>query len=796
VIDQTVVDVADNPIGKLTETVVGTNRLLADENHRLVATRLCWSDHPQASRLRQALANSGVQNVEVLSESQAATALAREAQGRPGSAVLVVGDETAMLSVVGAEDAPPTVLAAQPLADSDPTGAVDTLLGRLYAEHGAAGDVYLMGTSADLTNVADQLRTRSSLRVEVPEDPTFALARGAAMAAETSPMTTRAPAAGDMRSSGQVGAQLAYSMAGDSERLPMDSLTGPEDDDDADTGPLPPLGSRRLAATELVLGVAVAGSVARLALAGPAAGSYTAIHHLVIELPMHPFETLIRTVTGTQQALAGDNRQLVATRLYWSDQPQAEALRQALADSGVPEVAVVSEAQAVTAVLRSILGARALPGSVALLITAEAATLWALGAAEALATVLAAVPLEEGLDAAAAAVDMVLEWLRSASFAVAAAYVMGTSALLTEVVEELRARSSLRVELIRDPEFAIASGAAMAPAAALAGDATAMAPAAGMVDSNAEEPQLAYSMADDGELLPVEGVDESVADYYGDEAEAGHLRLSARSVLIKNAVIAFTVIGFASLAVAVAIAIRPAAAQQPVVGHQNAQPGKFMPLLPTQQQAPVPAPPVDAPNAGFQGGVIPDSNGYIPPQLAPGGGGTGPVAPAPQSPGVPGFVPNPNGPIPIPIIIPFPGWRPPYPGWQPPYPGWQPIGPTTTFPTPTTPPTTPPTTAPTTVPTTPPTTAPTTVPTTPPSTAPTTPPTTLAPQTTTAAPTTAAPKPTTAAPTTAAPTTAAPTTVAPKPTQQPTQQTLAPKPPVQQPQQTVVPKPPIVTPHH
>ena len=68
VIDQSVVDLADNPIETLTETVVGTNRLLADQNHRLTATRLCWTDHPKADQLRQALEDSGVTNVAVLSE--------------------------------------------------------------------------------------------------------------------------------------------------------------------------------------------------------------------------------------------------------------------------------------------------------------------------------------------------------------------------------------------------------------------------------------------------------------------------------------------------------------------------------------------------------------------------------------------------------------------------------------------------------------------------------------------------------------------------------------------------------
>jgi hypothetical protein len=75
VIDESVVDLAEDPIARLTETVVGTSRSLADQYHRLVATRLCWSDQHRANQLRQVLDDSGVQNVAVLSESQAATAM-------------------------------------------------------------------------------------------------------------------------------------------------------------------------------------------------------------------------------------------------------------------------------------------------------------------------------------------------------------------------------------------------------------------------------------------------------------------------------------------------------------------------------------------------------------------------------------------------------------------------------------------------------------------------------------------------------------------------------------------------
>ena len=101
VIDQSVIDLAEDPIGTLTETVVGTSRLLADENHRLVGTRLCWPDDPQAERLRRALEDSGVHNVAVLSESQAVAALMRAA-GRPGAA-LVMDEATATLSMVGSD---------------------------------------------------------------------------------------------------------------------------------------------------------------------------------------------------------------------------------------------------------------------------------------------------------------------------------------------------------------------------------------------------------------------------------------------------------------------------------------------------------------------------------------------------------------------------------------------------------------------------------------------------------------------------------------------------------------------
>ncbi|MGB9307590.1 MAG: hypothetical protein WCB92_29085, partial [Mycobacterium sp.] len=483
VIDQYEVDLADHPVETLTDTVIGTDRLLAGDNHRLIGTTLLWSDPAKADELRRALEDSGVHNISVLDDQQAATAMA--------PALGLSGDATAMAPALG--------------LSGDATAMAPAV--------GLSGDATAMAPAVGLSGDA----------------------------------TAMAPA---------VGSGLAYSMADDSDFLPMESRT--EEDDEADTGPLRP---RVLVGMEVVLGIAIADSVARLALAGPGAGGSVAIQHAVIDLAIQPFETLIQAVGDAQHLLAGENRQLVSTQVYSPDPAQADALRQALVAAGLPHVALVSQAEAVTALLGTIFGVGALAGSVALVVTAEVATLLALGASGALETVATAALA--GVDAAAAAMvaaDMLLEFLRSGPPGVAAAFVMGTLRDLAHVADLLRTRSPLRVELLDRPEFAIARGvaqtflaapaiapvaghtadamtmAAMAAVAAttaapaIAGDATAFMSSNEAVTGLAQEqPQLAYSQAEDAGLFPEDdfGDDEygdDDYDYGDDEAEAGPVR--------------------------------------------------------------------------------------------------------------------------------------------------------------------------------------------------------------------------------------------------------------------------------
>ncbi|MBW0017541.1 MAG: hypothetical protein JO236_08365 [Mycobacterium sp.] len=528
---------------------------------------------------------------------------------------------------------------------------------------------------------------------------------------------------------------------------------------------------------DVALGVAIEGEVGRLALIEPAGAGSGVIDQSVIELGENPVGILTETVAGTNQLLAGENHRLVATRLCWSDEVKVDELRRALEDSGVQNVQALSESEAATALL----GPAARDTRV-LLVSDENATLLApaVDDPDAPPTVLAAGPAV-GADATAT-LDTMMARLGGEVGGAGDIYLVDTSSeATTNIADQLRSEQTMRVEVAEDPTFALARGAALAAGAAAAslglagaasaGDFTALAPAVPAGDATGlippdelhtgaqQEPQLAYSESGDYQLLPLEGSDDyglagaefdDFGEFDDDEAVTGPVRLSSRSVLIKNAVIAFAVLGFSTLAVAVAVTVRPTAASVPVQGHQNAQPGKFMPLLPTQQQAPVPAPPADEPTLGFQGGTVPAVQTPVPQQVSPGGIPEVPV-PTPAAPGVP---------VPIPV----------------PFPGWQPGQPTETVPTYTTPTTTPPTTTPPT--TTPPTTtAPTTTPPT------TTPPTTQQTTQATTPPTTQAVTPTTQ-PTTAAP----PTTHTNPPTQQ---TTAAPQPTYTQqiPTQTAAPKP-------
>ena len=71
VFDQYALDLLDDAMTDLADTIGGTYRAVAGSGHRVAATRLCLPDAFAADALRQTVLSAGVQNVEVVADSVA-----------------------------------------------------------------------------------------------------------------------------------------------------------------------------------------------------------------------------------------------------------------------------------------------------------------------------------------------------------------------------------------------------------------------------------------------------------------------------------------------------------------------------------------------------------------------------------------------------------------------------------------------------------------------------------------------------------------------------------------------------
>ena len=196
VFDQYALDLPDDAMTDLADTIVGTYRAVADSGNRVAATRLCLPDASQAETLRQTVLSAGVQNVEVVAETEAAAALARSVGA--DAALLLADDDTVSLTVVGEDEESTSVLASLPIGAAGAAVACAAVLQQVPA--GRPTGSCWSGQRLDLDSVAAELS--STAPVEVPPDAGYAIARGAAQTADGSGFpagaaTMMAPAAAE-----------------------------------------------------------------------------------------------------------------------------------------------------------------------------------------------------------------------------------------------------------------------------------------------------------------------------------------------------------------------------------------------------------------------------------------------------------------------------------------------------------------------------------------------------------------------------------------------------------------------
>lgn len=359
-------------------------------------------------------------------------------------------------------------------------------------------------------------------------------------------------------------------------------------------------------------------------------------------------DQVVGAIVGTSESAVEGGYRLASTGVTWTDPVEASALRDALAAHKIENVMLVSAFLAAAALAQTVGSALGYAHTGLLFVEPDSATLAVVDSADGS---IADVRRETLPDDDAEAVARLTAMTSSADGLASrpdGLFVVGTGVDIAMIKSELEAATSLSVSVPGEPDSALARGAALASAHAPLFDSSTAALAyaqdpgtgtvhpemalaaglagAGAVDHDATENNqpLAYSAdpVGDADAYTAAGGADLLAEDAGATYEIQHER---KPFLVALGVLTIFVVGVASLAIALALGIRPHVNQRPNLG-QNA-------VVPTKQAPPPPPANSPAPQA--------------PPPQAP--------APAPApAPAAPAPAPAPAGPPPAPPALPPP----------------------------------------------------------------------------------------------------------------------------------------------
>ncbi|HVQ52837.1 MAG TPA: hypothetical protein VMS92_22605 [Mycobacterium sp.] len=375
---------------------------------------------------------------------------------------------------------------------------------------------------------------------------------------------------------------------------------------------------------------------------------------------------VVAAVLGTQEGAIAAGHHLVSTGVTWTDHAQAAVLRETLIAHGIEEVLLVSELHAAAALAQTLGRAVGYDKTALMFVERDSATLAVVETADGSVVKV----LSHGLhnaDTVAVLTEMVTS-LQGEKSMPQGMYVVGSNVDVTAVKAHLKDLVSVPVIAPEEPQLALARGAALASANAPRVDASTVG--------------LAYSLdPDETTLYPLTLADDATAflghaDSFLDTADiasdsAAVSRRSKPFLLMGSSLTAIFVVGVTTLAVAMAISVRPTADQGS--GEVTLRPEAVAPptaLQPPPAAAPqkvVPAPAPVAPPAPIEAQlkVLPAP----PPRVVVRNAAPAPAAPpAPPPPvGLPPGIPPPLVPWLAPILQPPPYYYNPQlgPQWYP-----------------------------------------------------------------------------------------------------------------------------------
>lgn len=170
--------------------ILGTQESATTGGHHLKSIGVTWTDHSDASSLRDALSAHGIDDVMLVSESHAAAALAQavgRAVGYATTALLFIDRDAATLSVVKTDDGSVVKVLSRSLHSADAMAVLTEMAAAVDAAESAPDGMFVLGAGVDVASVKAHLEPLVSLPVSAPDEPEMALARGAALASANAP---------------------------------------------------------------------------------------------------------------------------------------------------------------------------------------------------------------------------------------------------------------------------------------------------------------------------------------------------------------------------------------------------------------------------------------------------------------------------------------------------------------------------------------------------------------------------------------------------------------------------------
>ncbi len=180
-----------SPSEQISAAILATQRNALSNGHHLVVTGVTWVDEQALGTMSDSVAARDLHNVMLMTEPTAVGALAQtigRALGYDTTAVMMMNPDTATLSLVDSDDGSIVEVRTCSLNRAKATDFVPAMAASLESSRPRAGGVFVVGSASWVTSVKSSLERLVPQPVIVPEEPAFALARGAALAAANAPV--------------------------------------------------------------------------------------------------------------------------------------------------------------------------------------------------------------------------------------------------------------------------------------------------------------------------------------------------------------------------------------------------------------------------------------------------------------------------------------------------------------------------------------------------------------------------------------------------------------------------------